>query len=312
MNKTHEYEATIKKFSRAIAFSIFTCFLIFCFQLVLSSYANDLISLLSISTVAEAYIFEIILYLFYIGLPFLVAFFILKKKFKECDKISRPYPKRPLLYIFGTIGICYIINFILNLIVNALDLLPASSNIIVANTPIEIILCYAMYAVIPAFLEEWGFRGIILKMLLPFGKHGAIIISAILFGIAHQNPVNAIFATVFGTLLGICYEYTRSLKLPILIHFLNNAISVTISLLSETDKYVLQIGIFMIAMMTVGILALVYYCKNGLSHHIISIRKPYCIGYVLSAPKMLFKFVFNCMFIPYIIAYIYILSFIIK
>lgn len=307
MNQTYEYEATLKKSSKAIAFSIFPCFLIFVFQLVLSSYANDLISLFSVSTAAEAYVFEIVLYLLYIGLPFLFAFYIFKKKCTVVDKISRPYPKRPLLYIVGTVGFCYIITFILNIIVDALDLLPASATAVVANSPTEIILCYAMYAIIPAFLEEWGFRGLILKNLLPFGKRGAIIISSILFGIAHQNPVNAIFATVFGALLGICYEYTRSLKLPILIHFLNNAISVTVSLLSVTDKYVLQIGAFMIAMMAVGIWALIYYLKNGLSHHIISIRKPYCIGYVLTAPKMLLRFVFNGMFIPYILTYIYIL-----
>lgn len=312
MNQTHEYETTLKNFSNVIAFSIFPCNLIFAFQLILSSFANDLINLFSISTIAEAYIFEIVLYLLYIGLPFLIAFLIFNKKCKQTDKISRPYPKMPLLYIFGTIGICYVVTFILNLVVDALDLLPASSNTIVANTPTEIILCYAMYAVIPAFLEEWGFRGLILKNLLPFGKCGAIIISSILFGIAHQNPINAIFATVFGAFLGICYEHTRSLKFPIIIHFLNNAISVTVSLLSATDKFDLQIGTFMISMMALGIAALIYYLKNGLSHHIISIRKPYCIGYVVSVPQMILRVILNIMFIPYILTYFYLLSVTIK
>ena len=80
-------------------------------------------------------------------------------------------------------------------------------------------------AVMPAFLEEILFRGILFRWIEEFGGTWAgLLISSALFGAAHAfNPDSSWIATSFiaieaGVLLGGAYMLTRSLWLPIGLH----------------------------------------------------------------------------------------------
>ena len=82
-------------------------------------------------------------------------------------------------------------------------------------------------AVIPAFAEEILFRGVLqrsLEEVYPIRR--AVIITAILFGILHFNPLSVIPLILIGAYLGFLAYYTQSLALPIVAHFLNNAIAI--------------------------------------------------------------------------------------
>ncbi len=73
-------------------------------------------------------------------------------------------------------------------------------------------------------LEEIVFRGIILDGFLKrFPPFHAILISALLFGLAHFNPWQFLLAAVLGGLLGWVYWRTRSLWPCLAIHFFANA-----------------------------------------------------------------------------------------
>ena len=80
-------------------------------------------------------------------------------------------------------------------------------------------------ALVPAVCEEFFFRGTILSNLLPFGRGVAIIGSAVVFGLMHQNPYQLIYTTVAGLMLGYAYVETKSIWIPTFIHFFNNAFS---------------------------------------------------------------------------------------
>lgn len=85
----------------------------------------------------------------------------------------------------------------------------------------------ACVAVIGPVVEELLFRGAITKVLLnKFSPTKAIIISGLLFGIFHINPVQVVGATLIGFLLAWIYYKTQSLMPCILIHILNNSLSV--------------------------------------------------------------------------------------
>ena len=76
-----------------------------------------------------------------------------------------------------------------------------------------------------ALLEELIFRGVILEGLLRnYGQWKAIIISSIVFGLAHFNPVQFISAGILGLFIGWIYSRTRSVLPGICIHFINNCI----------------------------------------------------------------------------------------
>ncbi|GAA4280149.1 hypothetical protein GCM10022260_05700 [Gaetbulibacter aestuarii] len=78
---------------------------------------------------------------------------------------------------------------------------------------------------IVAFTEEIMFRGYVLRnSLYSFNKYGALLISSILFALAHSFNPNMSWFTflelfVAGMLLGISYIYTKNLWFPIALHF---------------------------------------------------------------------------------------------
>ncbi len=90
----------------------------------------------------------------------------------------------------------------------------------------QLILLFVSLAVVPAFVEELLFRGLILENLLPCGKTVAILGSAFLFGMMHQNVEQLLYATGAGIVFGWIYVRTRSLWPCVLAHFINNFQSV--------------------------------------------------------------------------------------
>ena len=68
-------------------------------------------------------------------------------------------------------------------------------------------------------LEEMLFRGIILRSFLrQYRPRNAILLSALLFGLAHLNIYQFVVAGLLGLLLGWLYERSRSLWPCILLH----------------------------------------------------------------------------------------------
>ncbi len=81
-------------------------------------------------------------------------------------------------------------------------------------------------------LEELFCRGILLRgMLFHMSPAKAIIWSALMFGIIHLNPWQAIPAFLLGLLMGWIYWRTNSLWSVILIHSVNNGFSFLITIL---------------------------------------------------------------------------------
>ncbi len=84
-------------------------------------------------------------------------------------------------------------------------------------------------AVLPAICEETAHRGLVLKGLSPLGRKRAIIISSMLFGLAHMNIQQFFYATLIGFLLGYVASTCDSIYPAMIIHFMNNALSTLMS-----------------------------------------------------------------------------------
>ena len=80
-------------------------------------------------------------------------------------------------------------------------------------------------AVLPAFLEEMIFRGIILQNLRRFGDETALFLSAFFFAVFHLNLSQIPYAFLMGLCLGYFVLRTGSLWAGILLHFCNNGLS---------------------------------------------------------------------------------------
>ena len=80
--------------------------------------------------------------------------------------------------------------------------------------------------------EEWLCRGVILKGLLThYSPRKAIIWSAVLFGVLHMNPWQAIPAFCIALAIGWVYWRTRSLWPCIFMHAVNNGMAFLMLLL---------------------------------------------------------------------------------
>lgn len=68
-------------------------------------------------------------------------------------------------------------------------------------------------------------RGLVLRLLQPYGKRFAIVLSALLFGLFHGNVVQIPFAFLVGLVLGyVTVEY--SVVWAMVLHIINNFVLV--------------------------------------------------------------------------------------
>ena len=93
----------------------------------------------------------------------------------------------------------------------------------------DLLLAIVAIAVVPAIVEELYFRGTLQKTITDWsGKpFVAIVITAILFSAFHFSYFGFLSRMSLGIVLGLIYYYTKTIWLPMLMHFVNNAIGVS-------------------------------------------------------------------------------------
>lgn len=88
----------------------------------------------------------------------------------------------------------------------------------------DFIIGFVVVAILPAFAEEFLFRGIIqnrMEIILKNG-HTAVWLTAILFSAFHFQFFGFLPRMMLGVLFGYMYYWSRNLWFPVLAHFLNN------------------------------------------------------------------------------------------
>ncbi|MDA3818679.1 MAG: CPBP family intramembrane metalloprotease [Prolixibacteraceae bacterium] len=92
------------------------------------------------------------------------------------------------------------------------------------------ILFYNIFliALIPAIGEEFLFRGVVQRTFHEWtkNKHVAIWVSAILFSALHLQFYGFIPRALLGALFGYMFVWSGNLWLPVIAHFINNAVAV--------------------------------------------------------------------------------------
>ena len=145
----------------------------------------------------------------------------------------RSLAPRPLL--FSTL-VVFFSMFVLNIFVQWFPLEDNLSNVFsgLSNNVLGILTL----AVLAPLLEEVLFRGAIQGMLMRFfGRPWpAIIVAALIFGVFHMNPVQIVYATLLGIILGWIYYRTGSLLSVIVGHVLNNSLAVVTTLLYSSAE----------------------------------------------------------------------------
>ena len=169
-------------------------------------------------------------------LPFLILPWRLSVSPGELLNFKRPKKDLLLPLIFIGLGLFAFANIAANTISQILlsfGLGIYSPSFSQSKNGAEFIITFFAVAIVPAFVEEFAFRGIVLGALKRFGDGFAILVSALLFGLIHRNFAQIPFAFIIGLVLAFAVIKTGSLWTGIIIHFLNNALSLLLSTLFE-------------------------------------------------------------------------------
>ena len=142
-----------------------------------------------------------------------------------------------MLYRLCVIGISVSLmsNYVVELLNNNLGLFGIENNggtFSTSDNP-DVLMYFLVVAIIPAFVEEFAFRGVVMGMLRPYSEGLAIMVSSITFALMHGNFVQMPFTFCVGLVLGYIDILTGSLLPSIIVHFLNNGLSVLYDVLTS-------------------------------------------------------------------------------
>ncbi|MBD5476017.1 MAG: CPBP family intramembrane metalloprotease [Lachnospiraceae bacterium] len=106
----------------------------------------------------------------------------------------------------------------------------------------NVVAAFLVIAVTPAICEEMLFRGVIMhSMKAKYRVSSAIAITAVLFGLYHMSLVKFIPTGLIGLMLCLVAWKADSIYPAMLMHFINNAISVIVSYYPEQVEKVLPV-----------------------------------------------------------------------
>ncbi|MBQ9965623.1 MAG: CPBP family intramembrane metalloprotease [Clostridia bacterium] len=168
--------------------------------------------------------------------------------FKKCNK------NQILPYYFIGIGFCAFANIATNIAGAIFESFGVSYDVDFGDTPsgaFGFMLTLISTAIVPALVEEFACRGIMLNLLKKQGDAFAIIVSALLFGLVHGNFEQIPFAFMVGLVLGFITVKTGSIFIAIAVHFTNNLISVifsyvNLSLMARNVVYIIYLSVCML------------------------------------------------------------------
>ncbi|MEG2769587.1 MAG: type II CAAX endopeptidase family protein [Oscillospiraceae bacterium] len=170
-------------------------------------------------------------------IPILVLRFFCKLP-PPADKLSTKMPK-PMVLLYS-LGIFFIIVTFSGILVKCVSWVLYSGFKLEGIAPqvlpvgaFALFLVFLRSVVVPAFLEEILFRGAIQTSLLPCGERFAVITTSVLFALYHQDFSQMLGVFILSMCLGTAAVRTKSIALPIILHFANNGISFLLSVLTE-------------------------------------------------------------------------------
>ena len=201
----------------------------------------------------------------YIGAAFFVVYLCIRKREigVRIIPLNKPRCRYPALLVPIGLAFClgasYFTAVVVSLLSNFGVELSQAASVEPSGTQ-QIILCFFATAVMPAFMEEFALRGVVLQPLRQFGTFFAVLASSVIFGFMHGNLIQAPFAIIVGVVVGYIVVKTDSIWLGIIIHALNNSLSVFQTAFGEYKYYNLVMGAVILGIFVCGAVCLIVLC----------------------------------------------------
>lgn len=158
-----------------------------------------------------------------VGLVFLFGF-----SAKETLALHLPSPRGALAgVVLGLSAWAVAIGFLLRLVPVPESLAKGLGDLVLqGGKPFYVI--FLLFALTPAICEELLFRGLLLSGLRKLGPIAAVLLSALLFGLAHASVYRLLPTAFLGAVIGVTRLRTRSILPGMVIHALNNGLALAL------------------------------------------------------------------------------------
>ena len=177
-------------------------------------------------------------------LTFLAVFLIYNKvnhiSFKAANIKFKLDSKTTLILVLVSFVCVFGLQYLITGIDIGLDALgyKLSESPIPLNNAWWYILNLFVLALLPAICEELVFRGMIFNGLRKeFGDWLAVFVSAVLFALMHASLEQLVYPLLLGMVFGWLVLRTKTVLSSMIVHFLNNAIVVTIAFVYEMTGF---------------------------------------------------------------------------
>ena len=171
---------------------------------------------------------QIVISLLLFTLPFVLCALISGKRISDIVALKKPEGNNIAYFLFG-VGFCAFSNIAVSQMSRIFDAFGISYSVPEDENPeglFGFLLVIISTAIVPALVEEFAMRGIVMGLLKPFGSGFSIFASAAVFGIIHGNFNQIPFAFLVGLVLGFIRIKTGSLVICMAVHSVNNLVAV--------------------------------------------------------------------------------------
>ena len=266
--KTYEERNRIKKSALAIGASLITTMAVLIFWSVdyllimkkLGFTSENALEIINNPAVMQ--VLQIVLSMLMFTVPFIAIFKANGAKISDLVPLEKPQRGNRLAMYFIGVAFCAFANIATSAASQFFSSFGIDYNVSSGETPkgfFGFLLCFLSTAVVPALVEEFAMRGLVLGTLRLYGDGFAVLVSSILFGLMHGNFEQMPFAFLVGLALGFIVVKTNSLLLAMAVHATNNFVSVIFDFMtsgiSQTAQNIIY-SVFLFICLTLGILAL--------------------------------------------------------
>jgi membrane protease YdiL (CAAX protease family) len=252
---------------------------------------------------AFAGVFNIVSYMLSAFVPFFIAYGVMTPTEKErAMRFNAPASKAmiPVTIVIG-LAACTVGNFATGYLRSFVE--AAGYEIIAGELPASssvygLLIDIVYVAALPALVEEFALRGVIMQPLRRYGDVFAIFMSSLVFALMHGNLLQIPFAFIVGIVIGYLVITTGSIWTGVLIHFFNNLYSVLITYLLEVRPTRAQdiYSVYNVSVFILGICGIAVFSVFGKRY---SLRRGSSImqgtnkflSYVFSVPMLIAIFI---------------------
>lgn len=216
-------------------------------------------------------VFQVSFSLFSFTIPFIICYKIAGYRISDFVSFQKSEKNKTVPLFFLGLAFCAFANIGSSVLGNIFSSFGFEYNLPETQNPEGVfgfLLSVIATAIVPALVEEFAMRGLVLGSLRKFGNGFALLASSICFGIMHGNFVQMPFAIMVGLFLGFTVIKTNSLRVAIAIHFANNLVAVLMDYFPKGVTSEIQNVVYMIYLslaLVCGVIALRFVSDDFLS-----------------------------------------------